>query len=216
MPSTIELALVVLGAILILISVLGGKFKIFGADIEGSTDRFGRIIAFVLGLIFIFIAIVMDYSSLPDANQSASQPQTASSSSTGTPALTAIPASTSISASTATPASTAFPIGLSAPSGNTVLPPVTPSANISCPAIAGDIYSLSPNQWIGPLTLSGASYDITYDQNYIYIWDINNGKGSSYNNPASQDTLNQWNPISGTPFTICEDASSNFYAAFSQ
>ncbi len=198
MPSTIELALVVLGAILILISILGGKFKIFGADIEGTTGRFGRIIAFVLGLVFIFIAIIMDDSSLSGTSQSASEPQTVSSS------------------STATPASTSIPIGLSAPSDNTVLPPVTPSANISCSAIAGDIYSLSPNQWNGPLTLSGASYDISYDQNYIYIWDINNGKGSSYDNPATQDTLNQWNPISGTPFTICEDASSNFYTAFSQ
>ncbi len=63
MPSTIELALVVLGAILILISILGGKFKIFGADIEGTTGKFGRIVAFVLGLIFIFIAIIMDDSS---------------------------------------------------------------------------------------------------------------------------------------------------------
>ncbi len=190
MPVSIAIALVVLGAILILIAVLGGRFKIFGADIEGTTGGFGRVIAGVLGLIFIVIAIILNFAGPSGTNQPANQSQTVSSSSTATP--------------------------LPAPSENTVLQPVTPSVNISCPAIPGDIYSLSPNQWVGPLTSNGESYDISYDQNSIDIWDNNNGKGSFYDNPATQDTLNQWNPISGTPVTICEDAAGNFYAAFSQ
>ncbi len=194
MPSTISIALIVLGAVLILVSIVGGKFKIFGAEIDDeTTSRTGRIIAMVLGLIFVAAAIIMDVSNPSNPNQSAAGQQQADSSS----------------------GSVQAPAGLPTPSDNTVLQPVAPS-NTGCPAVPG-VTSLTQGQWVGPLTTAnGASYDVTYDQNYIYLWDNSQSASTTYNNPATQGALDQWDSVSGAPLKICEDDSSNFYAAVSQ
>jgi len=45
MPQNITTAACVLGAVLLLTAILHRSFKIFGAEVEGSTGRFGRIFA---------------------------------------------------------------------------------------------------------------------------------------------------------------------------
>ena len=59
MPQSITMAAFVLGAVLLLIAILhGGGFKIFGAEVDGSPGRFGRVFAGLLGVILIRVGLV--------------------------------------------------------------------------------------------------------------------------------------------------------------
>ncbi len=42
MPHTVAIGALVLGAVLILIAVAGGRFRIFGVEIRGTVGRTGR------------------------------------------------------------------------------------------------------------------------------------------------------------------------------
>jgi hypothetical protein len=57
MSPSIMTAAFVLGAVLLLIAILRGSFKIFGAEVDGSAGRFGRIFAGFLGLILVCIGL---------------------------------------------------------------------------------------------------------------------------------------------------------------
>lgn len=51
MPQSLAIGAFVLGAVLLLIALLGGGFKIFGAEVStGGTGKVGRVLAFVIGL----------------------------------------------------------------------------------------------------------------------------------------------------------------------
>jgi hypothetical protein len=63
MPQTITVAAFVFGAVLLLIALLGGRFKIFGAEVSEAVGRTGRIVAAVAGIVFICIGL---YGSFPD------------------------------------------------------------------------------------------------------------------------------------------------------
>jgi hypothetical protein len=85
MPQSITAAAFVLGAVLLLIAILHGSFKIFGAEVEGSTGRFGHIFAGFLGILLISIGLFGSlYKSSPQpsvvppspANATAGQQQT--------------------------------------------------------------------------------------------------------------------------------------------
>jgi hypothetical protein len=45
MPETLQIGEFVLGAVLLLVGLFGGNFKIFGAEISGTAGKFGRTIA---------------------------------------------------------------------------------------------------------------------------------------------------------------------------
>jgi hypothetical protein len=49
----------VFGSVLILISLIVGKFKIFGAEIDGTVGKTGRAAAFVLGLGMIVVSVML-------------------------------------------------------------------------------------------------------------------------------------------------------------
>jgi len=58
MPENLGIGLFVLGAVLILIALVGGKFKIFVAEVSPAvTSPFIRIIAFALGVMFILLSL---------------------------------------------------------------------------------------------------------------------------------------------------------------
>ena len=58
MPASLEIGFFVLGAVLLLIALVGGKIKIFVAEVTPIvTSPFIRLIAFVLGVGFILLAI---------------------------------------------------------------------------------------------------------------------------------------------------------------
>ncbi len=57
MPQTIETGAFAFGAILLLLALVSGGFKIFGAEVSGAANTLGRVLAFVLGLSLIGLAV---------------------------------------------------------------------------------------------------------------------------------------------------------------
>jgi regulation of enolase protein 1 (concanavalin A-like superfamily) len=57
MPQTADVAIIVVGTILLLIGILGAPFKGFGFEISQVTDRRIRIFATALGLLLLFVQI---------------------------------------------------------------------------------------------------------------------------------------------------------------
>jgi hypothetical protein len=49
-PSNLTIAAFVFGAVLLLLALAGGKFKLFGAQVSGTIGKFARILAFVIGV----------------------------------------------------------------------------------------------------------------------------------------------------------------------
>lgn len=59
MIPNITIGAFVFGAVLLLISLLGGKFKIFGAEIPGTVSRKQRCVAGTAGVFFTLIALIL-------------------------------------------------------------------------------------------------------------------------------------------------------------
>jgi len=57
MPANLEIGFFVFGAVLILIGLVGGHFKIFISNIPGVSNPFLRLVAFILGIAFVMLAI---------------------------------------------------------------------------------------------------------------------------------------------------------------
>jgi hypothetical protein len=69
MPENITIAAFILAAVMLLIAIVGGKFKIFGVEVSAMASSTGRIFAGVIGTILLAIGL---YSSLP-TNEIATQ-----------------------------------------------------------------------------------------------------------------------------------------------
>lgn len=61
MPQNITIAAFVFGSVLLLIALLGGKFKIFGAEVDGVIGSNTRIFAGILGVIFLGIGLYGEF-----------------------------------------------------------------------------------------------------------------------------------------------------------
>jgi hypothetical protein len=68
MPTTLGIGSLVLGGVLLLISVVGGRFKIFGAEVAGEAGKSGRLFAGVVGILLLVLAFA-----IPIANEAASR-----------------------------------------------------------------------------------------------------------------------------------------------
>lgn len=77
MPQSVTIAAFVFGAVLILIALVGGGFKIFGAEIPKPIEIPARFVAAILGLILIFIGIGLS-GPLPDHARTPSKPPSTS------------------------------------------------------------------------------------------------------------------------------------------
>lgn len=66
MPESIPIASFVLGGVLLLIAVVGGRFKIFGAEVSEVVRGPGRFVAGVLGVILIGFGIFASFPSHMD------------------------------------------------------------------------------------------------------------------------------------------------------
>jgi hypothetical protein len=64
-PQTITIAAFVLGSVLILIALVGGGFKIFGAEVSGTAGRVGRAVAGIAGAIFLAIGVFGSFAPAP-------------------------------------------------------------------------------------------------------------------------------------------------------
>jgi hypothetical protein len=58
MPQNMTIAAFVFGAVLILVGLMGGRFKVFDVEVSGTAGTFPRIIAFVLGAVLTVVAMV--------------------------------------------------------------------------------------------------------------------------------------------------------------
>ena len=79
MPQSITIAAFVFGAVLLLIALLGGGFKIFGAEVSGKAGAFGRPVAGVAGVILVLLGLfgAGSHQTQPSTQQSTSDhPQT--------------------------------------------------------------------------------------------------------------------------------------------
>ena len=78
--ASITIAASGLGAVLLLIAILHGSFKIFGAEIDGSAGRFGRFFAGLLGVILIGVGLFSSfYKSAPELTTASQKPASESS-----------------------------------------------------------------------------------------------------------------------------------------
>jgi hypothetical protein len=60
MPTSISIAVLVLGAVLLLVAVTGGKFKIFGAEVSAAvSNTIVRLFSGAVGIILIFVALAI-------------------------------------------------------------------------------------------------------------------------------------------------------------
>ena len=58
MPQNIAIGVLVLGGILVLIAILGGNFKLFGAEVAATVSNpFLRFVAFLFGTVLIIMAL---------------------------------------------------------------------------------------------------------------------------------------------------------------
>lgn len=73
MPENIIVAAFVFGAVLVLIALVGGGFKLFGVEIPAITGSLVRIVAGVAGTSLIFIGIYGDFYKTPKSPETTSQ-----------------------------------------------------------------------------------------------------------------------------------------------
>lgn len=58
MPESTTIGILVLGAVMLLLALVSGGFKIFGAELPGVAGRTSRVIAFVIGLVLVGFSLV--------------------------------------------------------------------------------------------------------------------------------------------------------------
>lgn len=69
MPQSVVIGLLVLGGVLLLIAITGGKFKIFVAEVDSPVSSTPvRLVAGLLGLVFIAGALVLNWTGVPPAD----------------------------------------------------------------------------------------------------------------------------------------------------
>jgi hypothetical protein len=74
MPPGVLIGLMVLGGVLLLVSIIGGRFKIFGAEVSDTISSWQlRLLAGVLGVIFVLVTIFQSLPKPPDSPASSSQ-----------------------------------------------------------------------------------------------------------------------------------------------
>jgi hypothetical protein len=124
MPPTVAVAAFIFGAILVLVALLGGGFKLFGADIPGPVGKSGRTIAGVLGGVLMVVGLVNPFDRSGTASSSPASPLPTTISSV----ITAAPQPTVPQVATVAPSPTTEP-----PSPTQTPVPSTPTATPNPP-----------------------------------------------------------------------------------
>ncbi|NTU59945.1 MAG: hypothetical protein HGA98_02675, partial [Deltaproteobacteria bacterium] len=57
MPQSLAIGAFVFGAVLLLLALAGGGFKLFGAEVSGVAGRTARVVSFLLGLALIGVGL---------------------------------------------------------------------------------------------------------------------------------------------------------------
>lgn len=181
MPQSVAIGLLVLGGVFLLIAVLGGNFKIFGAEVgEKVSSGFIRMLAGLLGIGFVYLALSpgqlasggsnsaenkddASKSSFSTPNQSATRvnpdPQSPPPSSDTSPAPNTDEAKTSASVpSPASPGVSGTPASISRMGAGIVFDP--PSNVRAAPSASAPILcSVQTKRSINLLSLNGSWYE---------------------------------------------------------
>jgi hypothetical protein len=88
MPQSLSIGAFVFGAVLVLLSLVVGKFKLFGAEVDGTVGKAGRVIAFLFGVFLISTSLNLNHDQ-PSPQGSSPQPATTQTISNGGRADTA-------------------------------------------------------------------------------------------------------------------------------
>jgi hypothetical protein len=89
MPPSVTIGLLVLGSVLLLVAIVGGRFKIFGAEISEPIPRGLRIVSGILSVVFLLV--VMGSGGTRDGAE-ASSPSPAGDAAAGSTGTAADPA----------------------------------------------------------------------------------------------------------------------------
>src|SRR6185503_9480034 len=131
MPPSVLLGTFILGAILLLVALLGGAFELFNAKVLGPVGKIERVIAGIVGTVLIIIALANPFERT--STSFSPSPSTAVVSTVFTP--TSLP-STAISATASpTPAALQQPT----PQSTVVNPPPTVELTSACQTIIGKL-----------------------------------------------------------------------------
>ncbi|MBK6796223.1 MAG: hypothetical protein IPG76_05370 [Acidobacteria bacterium] len=203
MPQTMTIASFILGAVLLLIAILSGGFKIFGAEVSGKTGTAGRMISGILGIIFIILGFSQAEEQRGVKNDPGPAPTKSLSAEPGNPAPTSTPIPVSAIASTVP-----NPVGTS----SFVAGPTLPQNN-NCPYVQGGFWIQNPNIWYGPfgngdaIMLNGAGGFFVWDPQRINIYG-NPGSVLPYPDPYRTWVRNVWTPLQQSRFSVCVDGST--------
>jgi hypothetical protein len=75
MPQSISIGLLVLGGVLLLVAIIGGNFKIFGAEVDAKISNVPlRLLAGMLGLSFVLLALAPSLRNSGDSSQPVANP----------------------------------------------------------------------------------------------------------------------------------------------
>ncbi len=217
MPPSITIGSFVLGAVLLLVAILGGGFKIFGAEVSGNTGTLGRLVAGTLGIILISIGFSGYEGKLNLGQEPTPTPITTPTAygrpvdTDPTPATKPTPIPKSID--TSTNQSTVSP-----PSASAGLVPgvAFPTNPVSCPYVQGAIWLQSANIWYGPFGNGEGLMFSSYGG--FFVWDparpnVYGTYGSviPYPDPYKAIQRNVWTPLQQSRFNVCVDGAGNVY-----
>jgi hypothetical protein len=96
MPQSLSIGAFVFGAVLVLLSLVVGKFKLFGAEVDGTVGKGARIIAFFFGIFLIGTSLGLNNDHPNNDHSGGTQPQPGSPNQASVGGQTSAPASGSI------------------------------------------------------------------------------------------------------------------------
>jgi hypothetical protein len=208
MPQSITIAAFVFGAVLLLIAIMGGGFKLFGAEVSGRAGILSRMIAGAMGLSLILVGI--SGSAERDGHPAQTSATSPATSATSVPTKeTTVTESTPSGARSPSPQPpTPEPPRIFAP--NPALPPS------ACPVLQGMVWLQTANTWYGPfaggdgLSFSSAGGFYVWEPNRLNIYG-SYGVVTPYPDPYFQIQRNIWTPLHQSRFSICVDSYGNVF-----
>jgi hypothetical protein len=58
MPQTLTIGIFVLGAVMLLLALVSGGFKVFGSEMPGVVNRSARVLAFLIGALLVGFSLI--------------------------------------------------------------------------------------------------------------------------------------------------------------
>jgi hypothetical protein len=203
-PTSVALGAFVLGAVLLLVAVLGGNFSIFGTNIPAKIGPVARSFSGVLALAFISFGMLTG-----DVANGRPDPTPIPTRIVSSPLPSALATTT---APSALPTLVVPPTVQPAPPRPTATPQPAPNPpSEGCPSRPDSIrIPAGFNVTRGPYTIGATTFDVSYDNTYIYT--KNFGTGDLLRTPWS-GSPNSWIRIQGEQLSYCVNSVGQLFVA---